>query len=148
MNIRFIGGLLSAYGLSKDEVGPIACPIRQATYAGGGWGGCHLHILLMLSTDMLDSPPRTNGLSLAPGLHSLSTCTQCVTHVHMYRMLCVAHPHQLTFLWFFLKSFTQSPTCLSCHQVFKRKAVELTNALLPAFNSPSGIPYAIVNPKT
>ena len=81
MNIRFIGGLLSAYGLSKDEVGPIACPIRQARYAGGGWGGYYLHILLMLSTDMLDSPPRTNGLSLTPGLHSLSTCTQCVTHV-------------------------------------------------------------------
>ncbi|ELU14315.1 hypothetical protein CAPTEDRAFT_228579 [Capitella teleta] len=33
-------------------------------------------------------------------------------------------------------------------QIFKNKAVEIANKLLPAFNTPTGIPYAIVNMKT
>lgn len=32
-------------------------------------------------------------------------------------------------------------------QVFKMKAVQLAEKLLPAFNTPTGIPWAIVNLK-
>lgn len=33
-------------------------------------------------------------------------------------------------------------------QMFKRKADEIATALLPAFRTPTGIPYALVVPKT
>lgn len=38
------------------------------------------------------------------------------------------------------------PICLSL-QVFKLKAVQLAEKLLPAFNTPTGIPWAMVNLK-
>lgn len=36
----------------------------------------------------------------------------------------------------------------SFDQMFKQKAKIITDKLLPAFNTPTGIPYAIVNLKT
>ena len=33
-------------------------------------------------------------------------------------------------------------------QIFKTKAIEIADKLLPAFNSPTGIPYAMVNLRT
>lgn len=41
-----------------------------------------------------------------------------------------------------------SAYALSKDEVFKRKAVEFTDKLLPACNTPSGIPYALINPAT
>ena len=37
---------------------------------------------------------------------------------------------------------------LSGDQIFKNKAVEIADKLLPAFNTPTGIPLAMVNLKT
>ena len=33
-------------------------------------------------------------------------------------------------------------------QLFKEKAVEIADKLLPAFNTPSGIPKSLINPST
>jgi len=35
-----------------------------------------------------------------------------------------------------------------CLQMFKNKAVEIADKLLPAFNTPTGIPMAMVNGRT
>ncbi len=37
---------------------------------------------------------------------------------------------------------------LTGDEMFKEKAVHVGNKLLPAFNSPTGIPYALVNMRT
>lgn len=42
---------------------------------------------------------------------------------------------------------------LSCYaltgdSIFRDKAVEVANALLPAFDTPTGLPYALINPST
>lgn len=41
----------------------------------------------------------------------------------------------------------RSPPLMRPLQVFKLKAVQLAEKLLPAFNTPTGIPWAIVNLK-
>ena len=38
--------------------------------------------------------------------------------------------------------------CILLLQLFKEKAVEIADKLLPAFNTPSGIPKSLINPST
>jgi len=39
-------------------------------------------------------------------------------------------------------------TCLLLLQMFKMKAVEIADKIMPAFNTPTGIPMAMVNVRT
>ena len=89
-NIRFIGGLLSAYALSSDEV------------SGG---------------------------------NTPDTLTVLYHHMYMY----------VVFTNFY---HTYAYTYTRLVQLFKEKAVEIADKLLPAFNTPSGIPKSLINPST